>query len=47
MISEKPWSKKDFSIGKPVGKGRFGTCFLAKEKRSNQQMVCVLKVIIF
>jgi len=30
----KQWSLDDFLIGKPLGKGRFGSVFLAKEKSS-------------
>lgn len=42
---EKAWCRNDFSIGRPVGKGRFGTCLLAREKRTNKQMICVLKMM--
>ena len=37
------WSLSDFSIGKKLGKGRFGEVFLAKEKKS--KFLVALKVI--
>ncbi len=38
----KRWTIQDFEIGKPLGKGKFGNVYLAKEKRS--QYVVALKV---
>ncbi len=36
------WSLADFDIGKPLGKGKFGNVYLAREKRS--QYIVALKV---
>ena len=36
------WSLADFDIGKPLGKGKFGNVYLAREKES--QFVVALKV---
>ena len=33
---------KDFQVGKPLGKGRFGSVFLVREKQTHY--VCALKV---
>jgi aurora kinase A len=38
----KTWTFSDFDIGKPLGKGRFGNVYLAREKSS--KFVCALKV---
>jgi len=32
----------DFDIGKPLGKGKFGSVFLVREKK--HQYICALKV---
>jgi len=32
--SEKQWTLTDFDIGKPLGKGKFGNVYLAREKKS-------------
>ncbi|KAF9615874.1 hypothetical protein IFM89_026800 [Coptis chinensis] len=40
---DKPWSLDDFEIGKPLGKGKFGRVYLAREKKS--QYIVALKVI--
>jgi len=37
------WSLADFDIGKPLGKGKFGNVYLAREKRS--QFIIALKVL--
>lgn len=37
------WQLKDFEIGKPLGSGRFGKVYLAREKRS--QYIVALKVL--
>ncbi|GAU91721.1 hypothetical protein RvY_03926 [Ramazzottius varieornatus] len=37
------WSADDFDIGKPLGKGKFGRVYLAREKRS--QYIVALKVL--
>ncbi|XP_010544667.1 PREDICTED: serine/threonine-protein kinase Aurora-3 [Tarenaya hassleriana] len=40
---EKQWSLDDFEIGKPLGKGKFGRVYLAREVKS--KYVVALKVI--
>ncbi|XP_010525765.1 PREDICTED: serine/threonine-protein kinase Aurora-3-like [Tarenaya hassleriana] len=40
---EKQWSLNDFEIGKPLGKGKFGRVYLAREVKS--KYVVALKVI--
>ncbi|KAL7567808.1 hypothetical protein ACA910_000559 [Epithemia clementina (nom. ined.)] len=37
------WSLKDFEIGKPLGKGKFGSVYLAREKRS--KYIVAIKVL--
>lgn len=37
------WCLKDFDIGKPLGKGKFGHVYLARERKSNY--VVALKVL--
>ncbi|KAF6145342.1 hypothetical protein GIB67_016803 [Kingdonia uniflora] len=39
----KPWSLSDFDIGKPLGKGKFGRVYLAREIKS--KYIVALKVI--
>ena len=39
----KKWSLKDFEIGKPLGEGKFGKVFLAREK--NTKFVVALKML--
>lgn len=39
----RPWRLSDFDIGKPLGKGRFGNVYLAREKES--QFIVALKVL--
>lgn len=41
--NEKRWSLKDFDIGRPLGKGKFGNVYLAREKSS--KFVVALKVL--
>jgi len=41
--SAKKWCLNDFEIGKPLGKGKFGNVYLAREKRS--KYIVALKVI--
>ena len=31
----RPWSLEDFNLGKPLGKGKFGNVYLAKQKKTN------------
>ncbi|KAM7474225.1 hypothetical protein LguiB_021468 [Lonicera macranthoides] len=40
---KKQWSLEDFEIGKPLGKGKFGRVYLAREIKS--QYIVALKVI--
>ena len=37
------WTLQDFDIGRPLGKGKFGNVYLAREKRS--QYIVALKVL--
>jgi serine/threonine protein kinase len=37
------WSIDDFDIGKPLGKGKFGNVYLAREKKS--KFIVALKVL--
>lgn len=37
------WKLKDFDIGKPLGRGKFGNVYLAREKRT--KFICALKVL--
>lgn len=39
----KKWTLKDFEIGKPLGRGKFGDVYLARERRS--KFIVALKVI--
>ncbi|XP_042510681.1 serine/threonine-protein kinase Aurora-3 isoform X2 [Macadamia integrifolia] len=46
MVEQQPsgkWSLQDFDIGKPLGKGKFGRVYLAREKKS--KYIVALKVI--
>ena len=40
---EKRWTLSDFDVGRPLGKGKFGRVYLAREKKSNY--VVALKVL--
>ncbi|KAK4798458.1 hypothetical protein SAY86_030784 [Trapa natans] len=40
---KKRWTLNDFDIGKPLGRGKFGHVYLAREKRSNH--IVALKVL--
>jgi serine/threonine protein kinase len=42
-IAEKRWTIQDFEIGKPLGQGKFGNVYLAREKTS--KFVVALKVL--
>ena len=37
------WTLSDFQVGKPIGKGRYGNVYVAKEKKSKK--VVALKVL--
>lgn len=39
----KEWKLEDFDIGKSFGKGKFGSVYLAREKKS--KYIVVLKVL--
>ncbi|KAE8664947.1 Serine/threonine-protein kinase Aurora-2 [Hibiscus syriacus] len=41
--SKREWSLKDFEIGKPLGKGKFGRVYLAREVKS--KYIVALKII--
>ncbi|KAL8254351.1 hypothetical protein R6Q59_032572 [Mikania micrantha] len=40
---KKRWTLNDFDIGKPLGRGKFGHVYIAREKRSNH--IVALKVL--
>nr|ACN34979.1 unknown [Zea mays] len=40
---EKRWVLSDFEVGKPLGRGKFGHVYLAREKRSSE--IVALKVL--
>ncbi|KFK29895.1 hypothetical protein AALP_AA7G192400 [Arabis alpina] len=42
-VAQKRWNLSDFDIGKPLGRGKFGHVYLAREKRSNH--IVALKVL--
>nr|BAF44482.1 aurora kinase 2 splicing variant [Arabidopsis thaliana] len=41
--AQKRWTTSDFDIGKPLGRGKFGHVYLAREKRSDH--IVALKVL--
>ncbi|GJD08977.1 Aurora kinase A [Galdieria sulphuraria] len=41
--SDRTWSLNDFDIGKPLGRGKFGNVYLAREKKT--EFVVALKVL--
>lgn len=41
----KSWSTKDFDFGRPLGKGKFGSVYLAREKRSVHQAIVAIKIL--
>ena len=42
-FSEKQWKIDDFEIGKPLGRGKFGHVYLAREKKS--KFIVALKIL--
>ena len=42
-VTDRPWCSKDFSIGKAIGKGKFGNVYLAKVKKTRSTVA--LKVL--
>ena len=43
IFNPKKWSIEDFEIGKPMGRGKFGHVYLAREKRS--KFIVALKIL--
>jgi aurora kinase, other len=43
VFNPKEWTIDDFEIGKPMGRGKFGHVYLAREKRS--KFIVALKVL--
>ena len=43
MFNPLEWSINDFEIGKPLGKGKFGHVYLAREKKS--KFIVALKIL--
>lgn len=41
--ANRQWKLSDFDIGKPLGRGKFGNVYLAREKKS--KFICALKVL--
>lgn len=41
-FSGKQWSLRDFDIGRPLGRGKFGDVYLAREKKS--KFIVAIKV---
>ncbi|XP_010472615.2 PREDICTED: serine/threonine-protein kinase Aurora-2 [Camelina sativa] len=41
--AQKRWTTSDFDVGKPLGRGKFGHVYIAREKRSNH--IVALKVL--
>jgi aurora kinase len=42
-IANQKWTIDDFEIGKPLGRGKFGQVYLAREKKS--KFIVALKVM--
>lgn len=42
-VQSKRWTLRDFEIGKPLGRGKFGSVYLARERKS--KFIVALKVI--
>jgi len=40
-----PWTTKDFDFGRPLGKGKFGSVYLAREKRSHHKAIVAIKIL--
>jgi len=43
IFDPKKWTIDDFEIGKPLGRGKFGHVYLAREKKS--KFIVALKVL--
>lgn len=37
------WCKDDFELGTPLGKGKFGRVYIAREKKT--QYLCAMKIL--
>jgi len=44
-FTECQWTTKDFDFGRPLGKGKFGSVYLAREKRSVHQSIVAIKIL--
>ncbi len=44
LILRRRWSLDDFDIGRPLGKGKFGNVYLARERQS--KFIVALKVVL-
>jgi hypothetical protein len=42
-LKQRPWNIEDFSLGKPLGRGKFGNVYLAKQKVTS--VTCAFKVL--
>ena len=42
LRANKKWSLRDFEIGKPLGRGKFGMVYLARERKT--KFIVALKV---
>ena len=42
-LPKSEWKLSDFEVGKPLGKGKFGRVYLAREKRT--KFIVALKVV--
>lgn len=42
-LPKSKWELSDFEVGKPLGKGKFGRVYLAREKRT--KFIVALKVL--
>jgi aurora kinase len=43
----KRWTLNDFDIGKPLGRGKFGHVYLAREKRVSFSVSLMIKTLYF
>ena len=46
VFNPEEWSIKDFEIGKPLGKGKFGMVFLVREKKSHFIFAMKVSIIV-
>ena len=45
FFSNRAWTTKDFDFGRPLGKGKFGSVYLAREKRSAHKAIVAIKIL--